>query len=216
MARESDRQRSRARAWIAWGSAVAAGLVALGAFALVSASPGKLDRKSEKAKVRELGERVEAMGILPGFADFLVAVAFIESRFNPEAAGKSGEFGWFQLLPGSAFNSKNGLGGLSKARKVELLKSRPWAVASAADFARRLIPFAAPAQVVTFYNLRHGWKRPRLIAETESTGAAKNALQLTNAAIKTGVPVEALDRVVELGDWPGIVELAAALGGEAP
>ncbi len=207
---------------IAWGvgGVAAATAVALGTYAATrpsSTAPG-----SEKGKVRALGERVEALGILPGFADFLVATAFIESRFNPSAGSSAphpsnAARGWFGHRPGSAMNSKNGLTELRRTHP-NLLKNRAWAVALAADYVRRVLPFADPGQVVTAEDLRRAWKFPKNIADSavSDAGQAKSRRQFSNAAKKTGVPVSMLSRPVELGDWPGVLPLVEALGGAMP
>ncbi len=209
---------------IAWGLGGAAGLGILSLGIYAATRPGKepLDRKAEKAKVRELGERVEALGILPGFADFLVATARIESRFNPDAGSSAGfpnnsARGYFGHRPGSAMNAKNGLSKLRKSHP-NLLKNREWSVALAADYARRVIPRADPGQVIEFQDLRRAWKFPGNIADSAVTdaGTARSRRQFLNAATKTGVPLSMLTRTVELGDWPGILPLVEALGGAMP
>ncbi len=212
------RERNRRIAWVA---GTAAGIVVVGAvsWAAIAAFGDiePLDRAAEKTRVRELGARVESLGLLPGFADFLVATAKIESQFNPRAgssARNNAARGWFGMRPASAFNSKNGL---SKLRRGDpnLIKSRPWAVALAADYTRRVIPFADPGQTVTYEDLRRSWKFPKLIADSEKTGSGNRA-QFLSAAKRTGVPITMLTRPVVLGDWPGILPLVESLGGELP
>ncbi len=206
---------------VAWavGGLVTAAAVGVATW-LVWPSPAAAAPSSRKAQVRQLGERVEALGVLPGFADFLVASAFIESRFNPNAGSdevNNAARGWFGMRPRSAFNFKNGLTALATSHP-NLIKDPAWAVATAADYARRILPFADPGQVVTGEDLRRGWKFPGNIADSKvsDAGKAKSRKQFQSAATRTGVPLSMLTRPMVLGDWPGIVPLVESLGGSLP
>lgn len=171
------------------------------------------NRAQEKQYIWALGKRVESMGALPGFAEFLLPVAHIESRFNPTAQNNpsaNAARGWFGMRPESAFNWKNKLGKLATSQP-NLLKNRAWAVAAAADYTRRLMAYREKGQRVTWRAIRRGWAYPKNVANVG--GGTKNWNQFRNAIEATGVPLSMADQTVVVGNLPHLTELAKALGG---
>lgn len=196
-------------------------LIGLGGLALMrgrksTSAPAAIftgDRQQEKQYIWALGKRVESMGALPGFAEFLLPVAHIESRFNPTAQNNpsaNAARGWFGMRPHSAFNWKNDLTKYATS-KPNLLKNRAWAVAAAADYTRRLMAYRTSGQRVTWRAIRRGWAYPKNVANVG--GGSANWNQFRNAIEATGVPLSMADQTVTVGNLPHLTELAKALGG---
>lgn len=173
-------------------------------------------RKADQAEICELGRRVEALGVLPGFAPYLIPVAFIESRFNPLAgshARDNAARGWFGLRPESAFNFRNGMTHLQS--QPNLLKDPRWAVAMAADYTRRLIQFNVPEHLrdqVTWADIRRGWALPKLANPQRRGERPGNRRQFLEAIAKTGTDPALADARVQLGQWPGVRVVLDELG----
>lgn len=119
--------------------------------------------------------RLEDAGILPGFlAPFLLAVAWTESRGNANAqngTSANAARGWFQLRPASGLPWE-----FSDRSKypADLLKNKDWAVAAAAWYAVRLLPFADKDQLVDALALRRGWALPRLVSDVDEVAVVDN------------------------------------------
>jgi hypothetical protein len=201
------------------------GLIALGGLALMkggsrggsSAAPIATftSAQEEKQMMWDLAHKVEAFGALPGFAEFLLPCGYIESRFHPGAQNgndPNAARGWFGMRPRSAFNSKSGLKSYATSRP-NLLKNRAWAVATAADYTRRLVPYGYSGQVVTWRAIRRGWKFPSKVPDDSSDWSQRNWNQFRNAINKTGVPMSMADQRVVVGNLPKLATLAKALGG---
>jgi len=171
----------------------------------VTWNPKYANRQQEQAQIFQMGRRIEAMGILPGFAYFLIPCAFIESRFNPAAqngTSPNAARGWFGMRPESAFNWKNGLTHLA-TQQPNLLKNKAWAVAMAADYTYRLIRYnTRPGQKVTWKDIRRGWGIPSRTGKATSAQIASNAKQFANACEKTGMSTNLMSKRVTLGNWP--------------
>lgn len=166
---------------------------------------GHGDRRSEQELIWSLGRKVEAMGILPGFAEYLLSTAYVESQFNPEAgsdAVDNAARGWFGMRPESAFNWKNGLTHLQD--QPNLLKDPRWAVAAAADYAKRMFPYLAPGQEMDFMALRRGWSWASKVSDRTSSWAQQKEGKYEDALTKVGLPTDLVHKRIPLGDYPGI------------
>jgi hypothetical protein len=177
-------------------------------------------RRGDQREICDLGREVEALGVLPGFAAFLIPTAFIESRFNPNA-GSSGANnkarGWYGLRPQSAFNFRNDLTQLQS--QPNLLKDPRWATAMAADYARRLIVFntkKSRRDQLTWKDIRRGWALPKLTDPSRRGDRPGNLTQFRNAIKATGTDPALADARVLLGDWPGTRAVLEHLGVKAP
>ena len=200
------------------------GLIALGGLALMRGSGGSsrsapiatfTSTEEEREMMWDLARRVEAFGALPGFAEFLLPSAQIESRFHPGAQNgndSNAARGWFGMRPRTAFNSKSGLKSYATSRP-NLLKNRAWAVATAADLTRRLVPYGYSGQVVTWRAIRRGWYNHTKVPDDSSNWSQGNWNQFRNAINKTGVPMSMADQRVVVGNLPKLATLAKALGG---
>lgn len=177
-------------------------------------------RRGAQRELCELGQQVEALGVLPGFAAFLIPVSFIESRFNPDAGSSAlnnAARGSLGLRPDSAFNFRNGLTALQG--QPNLLKDPRWAVAMAADYTRRLLRFnVEPSRrdQVTWTDIRRGWALPKLADPARSGSRPGNRAQFLEAIEKTGTSPALADARVELGDWPGVQAVLNTLGAPSP
>lgn len=113
-------------------------------------------------RIRELAYPIGLATGFEGLGDFLVAVAWTESRGDPRACrgscGANSERGWFQLRPNSARVFDLGLG-------RDALFDEPTQVALAAWYADRLRPFAAPGQSIDHLALRRGWVYPSRVSD---------------------------------------------------
>lgn len=171
------------------------------------------NRRDEQALVWELGKRVEGMGTLPGFAEYLLATAYTESRFNPDAGSdaiNNAARGWFGLRPRSAMNYKNDLEHLQG--DPHLLKDPAWSVALAADYARRLYPYRNDGQKMTFDAIRRGWAYPDKVADISSSWSKAKLKKFRGALSAVGLSPSLATKQIPLGDWPGLPAVLSHLG----
>lgn len=190
-----------------------------GASAMPRVSPQERPRGSDLRPEQQdqlwyLSKQVEALGVLPGFAEFTQASAWIESRFNPDAQagpGQNAARGILQLRPRSAFNWRNDLEHLQS--QPQLLFDMRWNVAMAADYCRRLIQYNTdPGQEVTFWDLRRGWKLPKYTRFPYRATMLANLQQFLGGIRAVGGDEKLVDRRAVLGNWPGTQEVMEALG----
>lgn len=170
-----------------------------------------------EVEIDALASELESRGILPGFSRFLIPSAWIESRGNPQAgssARNNAARGWFGMRPQSAFNWRNNLEHLASS-DPNLLKDPRWAVATAADYVRRLIQFnSGEGQVVRWADIRRGWKYPWMtnIYKVDREQIDRNLKQFERGIHNTTQDYAISDEIVELGDWPGIDAVLGWLG----
>lgn len=161
------------RRWII--PAAVGGLVLLGGFAVASTSTtmtvpgkGKWVDATASARIRELGDRIEAVLGWGGLSTYLVATAYLESKGNSSAVGdQQRSWGWFQIRKTAKCMIDLGLEG------PELVGDEPLQIAVAACHARRLgIVYDSPGQLVQWGDIRRGWKYPKWVAEEYRTDPA--------------------------------------------
>ncbi len=207
------------------GATVLGGLMLIGggASAMPSESPttrprGSDLRPAEQDELWRLSKQVEAMGILPGWAEFTQPSAWIESRFNPEAGSSkinNAARGWLGERPESMFNWKNDLTHLQQ--QPNLLKNRKWAVSMAADYAYRIMrDMTASGQVITMADLRRGWGYPNRIHQKHRAGGAANLNQFREAIEEVGANPNLPNKQITIGSWPGVQAILEQLGAPAP
>lgn len=156
-------------------------------------------------RIRAIAAPIEAELAWPGLGDFLVAVAWIESRGNPNAgadADNNAARGWFGMRPKSAKLADRGL-------EVSALKSERLAVALAADYAHRLRKWWDPERI-DWLALRRGWGYPKDVKKWNTEIAVPNFRKGVTAA---GLPLAWMQELAFTPDydWPGfarVVELA--------
>ncbi len=174
-------------------------------------------RPEEQEAIFDLAMRMEEGGTLRGLHVFLLATAFIESKFNPDAergTGPNRDIGWFQMKPKTAFNWKNGLTDLQD--QPNLLKNRAWAVATAADLVRRLMDWGEDGQRITWGDMRRGWGSHTRVAKSRRADFPEKRENFRAALVQVGNDPDFIDQTVNLGPWPGILPLADRLGAPAP
>jgi hypothetical protein len=198
---------------------VGVGLFVLGAVSLASASsstasegekvsptiptgPGKWVDADAPRRIRELADRIG----WPGLADFLVAVAYWESRGNSQAGEDDGNKarGWFGMRPVSARLGDLGLEG-------DALKEESLAVALAAWYAWRLQKYAADDQLMDWLAMRRGWYLPKLVSDVneENTASAKVHAALVEAYTKVGLDPNLMHDPSLEYQWPGVEAVIA-------
>lgn len=214
------------RLWpILAGATVLGGLMLMGgaAVAMPSESPttrprGSDLRPTEQDELWRLSRQVEAMGVLPGWAEFTQPSAWIESRFNPEAGSSkinNAARGWLGGRPESMFNWKNDLTHLQN--QPNLLKNRKWAVAMAADYAYRIMrDHTASGQTITMADLRRGFSLPYRIHQKHRAGGAANLAQFREAIEAVGANPNLPNKQITIGNWPGVQAVLNQLGAPSP
>lgn len=108
-------------------------------------------------RIRAYAHEIEKATGWAGLGDFLAAVAYSESRGNPDALGDGGgAHGWFQLHTGSWCLKKLGM----SAAQVVAAGERFQVVAAACHVYRLGTIYDAPGQTVRWGDIRRGWKFP--------------------------------------------------------
>lgn len=117
-------------------------------------------------RIREIAQPIADHLGWPDLPDFLVAIAWTESRGNPRAGSDSGNKarGWFGLRPVSARVEDVGLSPSS-------LKDERAAVALITWYLERLEKYGAPGQLIDLLALRRGMAYPVLVADVDETRA---------------------------------------------
>lgn len=114
-------------------------------------------------RIRALADPIERLADWPGLGDYLVAVAWTESRGNPDAvAGSTGARGWFQLIPSTAAHPR-------VLADPTLLHDERWAVATAADLVYRLAVRWGLNKGFQpdWAAIRRGWRYPSLVIDAD-------------------------------------------------
>jgi len=166
-----------------------------------------------QGEIRQLAGRLEERGILVGLGDFLVAVAYWESRGNPracnwkEGCAPNSARGWFQIRPKTA---------KTEAHPNKLFQ-KGFSVAAAADLVRRLMPYAKE-EPPTWVAIRRGWAMPSLVDDfTYQNSRSIDVLDnLETSLLRTGQALDFPNRQVVLGPWPGTEEVFKLMGSRAP
>lgn len=187
--------------WLWPTLAVLVGLLSLGRRASSPrpqpAGPGRWVDADAPRRIRALAERLG----WPGLGDFLVAVAYWESRGNSIAGSSAGNAarGWFGMRPQTARVDDLSL-------EPDALKVEPVAVALAGWLVDRLRPYAAPGQVVDWLAIRRGWYLPSLVDDVAEQHAASRKVReaFEEALAKVGLEASFMHQEVDFSSWPGI------------
>lgn len=222
--------------------AAALAVVAAVAVAVVTSKPsGKSKKKAKKKssgkpkggwadgdaprRIREIAAQVEEATGWWGLGDFLVAVAWTESRGNSNACNVSetgycaqnSARGWFQGRPKSFLVRE--LEYLQKENPDIILDER-WSVALAAWYAYRLRGFKYSGQVIDWLALRRGWAYPSRVSDVDED--YERSME-TRERFEDGVYKAGLDdnwmyeRAFPSGfHWPGIEAVLEAVGAADP
>ena len=164
-------------------------------------------------RIREHAAPIEAASGWVGLGDFLVALAFTESRGNPRALGDGGTSGgWFQMKSSAKCVDALGLTASELSQAPEALQ-----VVLAACHAHRLgTVWMSQGQDVEWRDIRRGWRFPRWVqaayrTRSESRNTHKRFLQGIKAA---GLPASfATGTAFPAGfNWPGLSGLLDLVG----
>jgi len=201
-----------------WGAAIVLGFAAVG---VAVRPPRLLDVLPESAKrivwkdpdaprrIRAHAAPIEAIANWPGLGDFLVAVAYIESRGDSQAgsdAHDNAARGWYGIRPESSRATELGLS------PYAALKDEAQATALAAWYAERMRKLADPGQVVDWLAIRRGWGLPKDVRAVTHPGYWE---QLSMGLKAAGLPASWMLQPAfgPQYSWPGPeTALAAAEG----
>lgn len=161
-------------------------------------------------RIRELAGPIERAFGWPGLGDYLVAVAWTESR-GQSSAFREGENarGWFQIHAPTADDPR-------VTANPDLLYDERWAVAIAADLAGRL---GRRWGVQRGYNpdwegIRRGWKLPRLVPDYRLTDPVSRRVHdnFVKAIARAGLPDDFRRRSAIPSRWPTKDEIFSLMG----
>jgi hypothetical protein len=194
-------------------AAVVVGLIVAGSRPAAAAvprpvGPGQWVDPDAPRRIRELADRIGWSGL----SDFLVAVAYWESRGNSRAGSDEGNAarGWFGLRPKSARVEDLGLDG-------DALKDEALSVALAAWYAHRVMqpPYAVAGQAIDWLAVRRGWWLPKLVKDgyEAEPGSANVRLALEESFIKAGMDPMLMYEIADQFAWPGIDAVIAQVRG---
>ena len=185
-------------------------LVAMASPKEAGASTGSLAWKDADAprRIRAHAATIEAASGWTGLGDYLVALAFTESRGNPRALGDGGNSGgWFQMKRGAKCVDAMGLTATTLAEAPEELQ-----VLLAACHAHRLgTVWASSGQDVEWRDIRRGWAFPRWVKQSYrgSSDTQNNRNRFDRGIKAAGLPASFATRpAFPPGfEWPGLTEL---------
>lgn len=175
---------------------------------------GWSDRDAPR-RIRKLAKRIEDATGWIGLGDFLVAVAWTESRgnpsaLNPEVSSNAGR-GWFGMRPKSAKHD-------AVLMNPDLLLEEEWAVAMAAWYAERLRSYWRHDGEPTWLALRRGWALPSLVGDRDEDRQRSRDVRrrLEDAVAKAGLPDSFMyEEAFPPGyAWPGIDNILRIVQGE--
>lgn len=168
---------------------------------------GQWSNSNAPSQIRSIAAPLEQFAHWPNLGNYLAAISYIESRGNPKAGSSAYDNaarGWFGMRPESAKTAKYGFS------DPNILKDPVHAVVFAADYAKRLIPFAAEGQMIDWLAIRRGWAYPSKVDDVNDPGYKD---QLATGLSKVGLPREFmyLPAFPPGFQWPGFHAALAAL-----
>lgn len=160
-------------------------------------------------RIRAYAAPIEQLVGWPGLGDFLVAVAYIESRGNSQAgsdADTNEARGWYGMRPKSSRATDLGLDPLV------VLKNEADATALAAWYAHRMRKEALPGQQLDWLAVRRGWGFPKDVRAVDHPGYWK---QLSMGLKAAGLPANWMltPAFTSSYDWPGVEAVRQAAKG---
>jgi hypothetical protein len=178
--------------------------------AQASGTTGNVNWKDADApsRIRQYAAPIEAAAGWEGLGDFLVALAFTESRGNSQALGDGGNSGgWFQMKKGARCVDAMGLTATELSKSSEGLQ-----VLLAACHAHRLgTAWQSSGQAVEWRDVRRGWAFPKWVKESyrQSSETKNNRTRFARGIRAAGLPASfANRRTFPSGfEWPGLSEL---------
>jgi len=129
-----------------------------------STTTGPYSREDARVLASRTAEQIEAAYGVEGLADYLDAVAYWESRFNPTVAGDNGRsVGLYQLRPPYMFTEKRGIA-YAMPRAEIILRDPVLSTVIASDHAVRAVRRARQLGARgDWLAVRRWWKFPSLV-----------------------------------------------------
>lgn len=169
----------------------------------------KEERREYRRRAREVSEEIESLYGIDGLADYLDAVAYWESKWNPVVAGDgSRSIGLYQMQAGTAFRQSNGLTDL-RPQAGTILRDPTKATILAADYAVNRVKVSRRAGGPgDWFAVRRGWYLPASTADVDGSTypqAWDRVLRNFTKALKAvGLPVDFMYRTPDVSGYPGL------------
>lgn len=197
---------SSALRWLAVPIMSGAALMLTGRSSHASA---KLETPSSAKELRALVLPVEQRIGQHRLADFLSAVAFTESRFDPLVQNASGRRGLFQMTGSAANLDELGVG-------PDVLFNKRWSIALIAWYIQRLRNYGKPGQIIDYLAIRRGMAYPNLVSDVgNNEQRSREVRSRFSAALKhVGLPQSFMQvpAFPSSYNWPGIDAVIASAG----
>lgn len=200
---------------------IALALLAGGALLLAggtaSANQGpitKEEREEYRRRIREIGDEIEDRYGIAGMADYLDAVAYWESRYNPTVGGDGGRsIGLYQMQANTAFRQTNGLTGF-RPQANTILRDPTKATLLAVDYAvnrvKRSQQAGGPGD---WFAVRRGWRLPASTSDVDGSKypAVWTKVQdhFTQALEAIGVDPSFMYQRPDVSGYPGVQQMLA-------
>ncbi len=153
---------------------------------------------------------------MPGLSDYLLGVAYGESRFTPTAQNgeeRNSARGLFQMRPDTAFRKNNGLEHLRN--KPEKLLDRKMAMVTAIDYIAAAGKRAQKEGVqIDWAAVRRWWVYPKLLTDFARTHDRSKKVDrvFPEHLGKAGANPGIFDKMANTHNYPGIKETAKFFG----
>lgn len=172
----------------------------------------KEERQLYRKRAREVSEEIEERYGIAGLADYLDAVAYWESKWNPRVAGDGGQsIGLYQMQAGTAFRKTNGLEDL-RPQAGTILRDPALATILAADYAVQGAKRArSQGARGDWFAVRRWWLLPAAVDDDQGTQHPKAfdrvKRNFTKALKAVGLPVSFMDKRPDTSGYPGIEQV---------
>jgi hypothetical protein len=170
----------------------------------------KGDQESARQYIIQVGDYIQnRYGAMPGLTNFLLAVAYWESRFKSNAqagTSRNSARGLTQLRADSAFRSSNNL--VHLRNQPNLLLHPTWNLILAADYAARAAERAADqGRQIDWLAVRRWWRLPSLLLDFDESKSSSSSVRehLEESLSKVGVSPDFMYETVHRGGWPGAI-----------
>lgn len=177
----------------------------------------KPDREAVKRFIIDASRFVSGKyDTMAGLDDFLLGVAYGESRFNPfvqNGTSRNSARGLFQLRADSAFRNNNGL---AKYRsRPDLLLNPYWNFVAAVDYAARGIQVAnSKGGDPDWLAIRRWWAYPHLVHDYDESEARSRKVRdkFPSDLRKAGVSPNDAFKKARYGGYPGVYPIGKDFG----
>jgi len=177
----------------------------------------KGDQEAARRYIIQVGDYMQNQyGAMPGLTNFLLAVAYWESRFKSNAqagTSRNSARGLTQLRADSAFRSSNNLENLRD--QPNLLLHPTWNLILAADYAARAAERASEKGLnIDWLGVRRWWRLPSLAWDFDETKSDSRRVRenFEESLGKVGVNPDFMYQTVHRGGWPGAIPVLKDFG----